>query len=161
MSALIFAELKMRHISTEYTPEYAKQLVWQEKFEDLNNQYHVSLTQYKMLKCIDGKVDYIITDSPLFLGLFYNRDFENNTSDIIKTECMILDKLKEFNNKYIFLERNETYPFETQGRVHNEQESKRIDAELKKLLEKHNIKFKVFKSSKDSISNIIDFILEK
>ena len=38
MSALTFSELKMCHYNAELVQEYAKNLVWQEKFDELNNQ---------------------------------------------------------------------------------------------------------------------------
>ena len=73
MAAMTFAELKMRHHSVEYVQEYAKTLVWKELYHELDNQYQVSTEQYNMIKAVDGKVDYIVTDSPLVVGLFYNR----------------------------------------------------------------------------------------
>jgi hypothetical protein len=65
----------------ELVQEYAKQLVWAEKYEELNNQYHVSKTQYDWLKAVDGKVEYIVTDSPLLLGLVYNKIYAGNVSN--------------------------------------------------------------------------------
>jgi hypothetical protein len=159
MSALTFAELKMRHIKTEYVQEYAKSLVWQKLFDELANQYHVSMQQYKMIKSVNGSVDYIICDSGLLIGLFYNRYHKDNVSNIQKTEQMILDKMNEFNNIYIFLERNPEFPFEQEGRLQNEKEAQQIDIGFKDILNEFNLPYKSFISSKDSIPQIIDYIL--
>jgi hypothetical protein len=157
MSALIYSELKMMNITAEYVQEYAKLLVWQERFEELNNQYLVSTKQYKMLKAVDKKVDVICTDSPLLLGLLYNKTYKTNVSNIEKTEAMILTKMEEFNNIYIFLERMD-YPYETQGRVHNEIEARIIDKQLKELLENLGIEHLTVKSQKNSIQEIMSYV---
>lgn len=158
MAALIFSELKMRHYKAEYVQEYAKQLVWQGRLDDLANQYNVSLEQYKMIKSVDGKVEYICLDSPLLLGLYYNRYHEDNVCDIIKTENMIRSKMDEFDNIYIFLERNEEFPYETEGRIHTEEQSKVIANELMELLDELGIKYKSFKSHRENVGDILDYI---
>ncbi|WP_149029075.1 hypothetical protein [Campylobacter fetus] len=72
LAAKIFAELKMNYDgSVEYVQEYAKSLVWQGKEHLLSNQPLVTNGQKNMLMPLVGKVDVIVTDSPLELGLFY------------------------------------------------------------------------------------------
>jgi hypothetical protein len=161
MAALIFSELKMRHYKAEYVQEYAKTLVWQDRLDDLANQYNVSFEQYRMIKSVNGKVNYICLDSPLLLGLFYNRDHPENVCNVEKTEAMILSKMSEFDNIYIFLERNEEFPYETEGRIHNEEQSKVIAGQLLDLLDEFGIEYKSFKSDKKNVSAILDYILSK
>ena len=160
ISALTFAELKSRHYKAEYVQEYAKMLVYKKDFETLNNQYFVSTQQYKMFKAVDGQVDYICADSPLLIGLFYNRDHPTNVSDVQKTEQMIIQKMNEFENIYIYLERNNKYPFETQGRIHNEEQSCIIDTKMKKLLDEFELNYLSIISDKESIPQIVDYILQ-
>lgn len=164
MSALTYAEMKSLHLSVEMVQEYAKMLVYMENFEMLNCQYMVSMEQYKRLKALKGKVDYVCCDSPMLVGLFYNRHYETNVCNVEKTEEMIVSKMKELepnnkNRRYIFLERNEEYPFEQEGRVHGEEESKRIDQQFKLLLEEFGIEYLSVKSDKASIPVIIDYIV--
>jgi nicotinamide riboside kinase len=158
MSALIFAELKHMHKTAELVQEYAKTLVWQERFEELDNQYQVSMEQYKMLKAVDGKVEYAVMDSPLIVGLFYNRTYETNVCNVEKTEAMILSKMAEFENIYIYLERNEEFPYEKQGRVHNEEQSRQIEKQMVEMLEELKIQYIKVKSSKKSIPIIMEYI---
>lgn len=159
MAALTFAELKSMHFKTEYVQEYAKMLVYKKDFDTLDNQYLVSSEQYKMLKAVDGQVEYICSDSPLIIGLFYNRDYITNVCNVQKTEAMILSKINEFDNIYIYLERNKEYPFEKEGRVHDENQSIVIDRKLKELLDEFNIKYLSIISDKKSLPEIINYIL--
>lgn len=157
MSALTFAELKGEHMKCELVQEYAKNLVWQGKLDELNNQYHVTTQQYKMLKSMDGKVDIICTDSPLLLGLYYNKANKFNVSNIEKTEEMILSKMQEFENIYIFLERMD-YPYEAFGRLQTESESIEVDRELLKLMDEIGLKYLIVPSSKEKIGEILRYV---
>lgn len=85
MSALTFVELKMMHLNAELVQEYAKQLVWENRLDELDNQFQVTKTQYNMIKALQDKVDYIVCDSPLIVGLFYNFYSETNVSNVEKT----------------------------------------------------------------------------
>jgi hypothetical protein len=90
-TSALFIELKLRGYSAEIVPEFAKKLVWEEEFELLNNQYYVSNQQYKLLKAVNGKIPFIITDGSLLHGIVYNKINTENTSNIEKTEKAILN----------------------------------------------------------------------
>ena len=147
IAALLFAELKMMHKRAEYVQEYAKTLVWQNRLDELANQYNVTTEQYKMIKSVNGKVEYICLDSPLLLGIYYNRYHPDNVSNVEKTEKMILEKMKEFDNIYIFIERNKEFPYEIEGRIHNEKESDDISIKLIEILKEFKLPYKSFRSS--------------
>ena len=76
LSAYIFAKLKMLGVNCELVTEFAKDKVWEKNNEALSNQIYIFAKQYyRISRCAD-KVDVIITDSPLFLSPFYNKDPE-------------------------------------------------------------------------------------
>lgn len=157
-SAIIFAELKMMHKTAELVPEHAKWLIYKGEEDKLADQYIVSTEQYNMMKVLDNKVEYILADSGLVTGLYYNSSYNKNHSNIEKTKEMIQSKMKEFTNIYIFLERGE-YPFEESGRIHTEQESIQIDIQLRALLDENNIEYLSVKSCKTSIPRMLEYIL--
>lgn len=158
-AAEIFAELKKRKTNIEFVQEYAKHLVWTEKFEILNNQYQVSYEQFTIFKSLQGKVDFIITDGCLLHGLIYNITNPDNTSNIEKTHKNILKWYSEFTNINIFLKRDDNIPYEVEGRLENRNEARKIDDLLKLELEEQNIKHTDIQVSKINISDICDFIL--
>ncbi len=161
LSAIIFAELKLKQYVSEFAQEYAKQLVWMKDFETLNNQHYVTRHQYKLLKQMDGIVDFIVTDGPLIHGIYYNLHNKDNTSNRDKTHEMILNCHNEFKNINIFLTRGE-HEYETQGRIQTESESREIDVILKHLLKANNIDFVEFpaNSHRDNINKILEYIIE-
>jgi hypothetical protein len=158
MAALTFVKLKTDHNSSELIQEYAKQLVWSEKFEELANQWYVTKKQYDMIKAVYGKVDYLVTDSPLLVGLHYNRYHTDNVCNVEKTESMILSKMDEFNNIYIFLKRNKNNPYEKIGRIHDENQSIEIEKNLKGLLDEFNLKYLEIESDVNNIDKIMEYV---
>lgn len=154
MTSLTFAKLKMMGLNVEIVPEYAKQLVWTEEFDLLNNQYHVSYYQHKLLKALNNKTDLIVTDGCLLHGLVYNMINPDNTSNKDKTEKAILDWFNESNNINIYLERNPIISYQTEGRIQSETEAIHIDNLLKFQLFNNKIEFKSFISSEDSMMDI-------
>ena len=60
-------------INTEYVSEYAKELVWEGKYDVLENQEHLFAEQAKRLERLRGKVEVIVTDSPILMSHIYGR----------------------------------------------------------------------------------------
>ena len=65
------AALKKAGYNVEYVSEYAKELVLEKRFDELQNQQSVTDEQYHRLDRLRGSVDMIVTDSPVLLGLIY------------------------------------------------------------------------------------------
>lgn len=160
ISSLVYGELKCKRYIAEYVQEYAKKLVWLKKWDKLYNQYLVSSKQYSLIKTLSqvDSIKYIVVDGSLLLGVYYNIHYEKNVSNIEKTERMILDRMKEFKNIYIFLERNPDIPFEEQGRIQTYSECVNIDLKLLNILKEQKFEYKSFKSCKESVSEIIEYI---
>lgn len=155
----LFVYMKKLHIDVEYITEFAKDLVWKKEMEQLNNQYYVCEKQYAILKSVYGQVDYIICDSPLFMGLFYNYYNQDNVSDTLKTAQVVLDRMEEFdNNIYIFIKRNKQLPYMQAGRVHSEDQSSDIEDKLLHLLKCCDIDYTPTVTG-NSVENLIDSIL--
>jgi hypothetical protein len=71
---------------------------------------------------------------------------------------MILGKIKEFDNIYIFIERNKEFPYEIEGRIHNEKESDDISIKLKEILKEFGLPYKSFCSDKSNIQEMLQYI---
>lgn len=122
----VFSELKWRGYNVELALEYAKDLVWNEDFKALHNQIRIFGEQYQRQKRLVGKVDLIITDSPLILGLIYGKD----ESSIFHQ--LVIEKFEEFDNRNVLLIRKK--PYQQAGRVQTEEAAKTIDDEIAGLL---------------------------
>jgi len=157
-AALLFARLKILGKSAEYIQEVAKTLVWTKQFDAINNQHALSNKQYKILKMINGNVDYIITDGPLLNGLYYNQHNPDNVCDIAKTEKFIMQWYNEFENINLYLIRGD-FTYEQAGRMQTEKEALEIERTLQMILDNKSIPYKEFTTDIANIDNMIKYIL--
>lgn len=143
----IFYNLKKNNIDCEMALEFAKDKVWEESYRTLDDQIYVFGKQYHRLWKLLGKVDVIITDSPLILSAIYNKE----QSDYF--ENFIIEQFKKFNNKVYFIERNPSQ-YQENGRMQNLEEAIEIDEKILDILKRNNISFMSIVNEK-----AVDFIL--
>lgn len=152
----IASNLKKNKIVTEYVPEYAKELVWDQKYDILDgslvHQHHIFETQNHRVERLLGKVDVIVTDATLLNSLVYGK---NNPPEFEKE---VSENFSRFHNYNLFVRRGEY--FEKEGRVHTLEESIAIDREIIGILNSHNIPFRFFShhSVDDVLMEIINMV---
>jgi tRNA uridine 5-carbamoylmethylation protein Kti12 len=140
VAAGLILQLNLQEKSVEHLADYAKHLVWQKDFETLKNQYYVAQKQYKVLRVIDGEVQFMVVEGSLPQLLYYNRNFKENICDIAKTETQIKNWYHEFENINIFVERDSS-PYIKGPRIQDEEEAKEIDQTMINILKRNNIPF--------------------
>lgn len=131
--------------------EYAKDKIWENSLDVLDDQIYVFGKQLHRLNCLKSKVDVIITDSPILLSIIYNKEPSNYLDDLI------VEQFRKFNNLNYYLVRDES--FNQTGRVHNLEESVEKDNQIKIMLNKYNISYTtVYKNN--SVDVIIDDVMK-
>lgn len=150
-AAYVYSQLKMAGVEAEYVSEYAKDKVWEENsevFKPDNQAYLFGKQFYKMSIC-KNKVEVIVTDSPLFLNILYNKsevlgDSFNHT---------VLNCFNSFDNRSYFLTRD--FAYENIGRINDEEQSKGLRSKLYGLLKENKVDFEMLKSSCDNYDRIV------
>lgn len=154
---LICFVLKILQFKVELVQEFAKTLVWAEDFETLNNQHFVSQRQYRRMRDIDGKVDFVVTDGCILHGLYYNRYNEYNLSNVSKTEQAIINWYQQFQNINIFLKRG-NFPYEQAGRIQSHDEALEIDHMLLKIMDEYQLPYLICQSDQSNLKIILSYI---
>lgn len=152
-AAFIFSQLKMRRINCELITEYAKDKTWEKDMEALSCQEYIFGKQsFRMKRCRD-KVDVIITNSPLPLGIFYN------TNPVLGEhyENLVLDVFNTYENMNYALVRDK--PYNPIGRNQTEAESDEIGDKIQFFLEDHNISYTLGLGSVEFYNFIITDVL--
>lgn len=136
-SAGLFYYLKQKGILCELITEYAKDRTWLNDSETLACQPYVSAKQLWRMERVNGKVDVMITDSPLLLGMVYAGKWESpNFSNII------LEWFNGFENLNVLLKRDlEVHPYREVGRTQSLEEAVAIDDSIKSLLDSNKIEY--------------------
>ncbi|WP_300924591.1 AAA family ATPase [uncultured Clostridium sp.] len=160
LAALIFSKLKMQNVSCEIVTEFAKDLVWNESLNGLNNQLYVLSEQFYRIWRLQNKVDVVITDSPVLLSIYYNKkQKEENKITEELFDNLVMECYNKFDNINYFLKRSHKY--QTQGRKHSEQESIQIEKDMLKLYNDFNIKYTETHCSEAMADMIVDNIKKK
>ena len=161
-SSGLFTEMKKHHMDVELTFEFPKIVAWEENFSAIKDQFYITANQHRNISRWSGKVDYIMVDSPIILGLVYKERY-NDTPEYPATfydetyDTFILSLFKKYDSLNIFLNRNdETY--DQNGRFQDLNESKKIDEEIKHKLVSNNIDFIEFNVNQETSSDIFNYI---
>lgn len=155
-SCLEVAEkLKKQGFITEYVQEYAKELVYDNNFIMLDGHYEHQFAilneQMKRINRLYGKVDFIVTDSPILLNNTYLNEDKN--TEVYSAYSDSVNKLYGLYNNFNYFVERDTSVFEKEGRIHNLEQSIAIDNELKNMLHNNQIDFDVYTHA--TIDNIV------
>lgn len=110
-AALVFGRLKQMGANVELVTEFAKDLVWEDR-RTIECQPYIFGKQLWRTQRLEGKVDAVVTDSPLLLSAVYGSVLGEHWIEFVR------EQMAQFDNTNIFLVRdNEAHPFSTNGRT--------------------------------------------
>lgn len=134
--------MKQRYVEVELIDEYAKRLILAGSQHMLADQLSVLAEQNSRIFYANSphnKIQYVITDSPLFLSAFYTpSDYPDSFTPFV------FDMFSRYDNVNIFLERN--HPYNQAGRLQTEAESDADSQRMKDMLTERGIAFTTMKA---------------
>lgn len=149
IASSIFSLLKLHGVNTELVTEYAKDIAWEERKSMFENQYYIWGKQYNKMWRLKGKVDIIVTDSPLPISLVHSLDFP---------ECFhktIIKSFNEFENiNYLIVGNN--VPYRKEGRKETEEEAIKLRELIRLKLHKYKIVYEEIQNNISSINIIVN-----
>lgn len=154
LAAAIFSEFKIRGLSTELVHEYIKKWVWEGRTPRLFDQLYILGQQSKAESLLYGKVDFLITDSPLLIIPFYEKLLVKK--EIVKPSVInFINHAQENGVEYynFWLARPEAY--DQAGRYQSKEESEEVDVKMKEFLTDAGIKLIELPANHDERVRII------
>ena len=132
-AAYVFSQLKAAGINAELVTEFAKDKVWEETKAVFENQAYIFGKQYFRISRVQGKVDVVITDSPILLSPFYAND------PVLGEEFdqLVTKVAKSYDSLNVFI--NRTKPYNGAGRFQTEAESDVLSRDLHEFLVAHDV----------------------
>lgn len=155
MSA-VFAELKSMDVDCELVTEFAKDLVWDERTEDMKDEIYIFAKQNHRIFRVAGKVDVIVTDRPLILTVLYNNRYGGKN---IALNNLVLQEFNKYNNLNFLLDRTKKY--NPVGRVQTEAESDDIAISIKAILNANDLKYIEMPGDMKYVNEIVNIIMSK
>jgi predicted GTPase len=156
LAALVFGLLKLKNCNTELIREYAKDLVWagqDMKTAGVDVELDIFVNQHKREKLVKGKVDYMVTDSPLLLNAFYSHnEYAKKVAEASLGE----------NDFHFWLTKAADH-HENSGRSHALEESLIVDRQMRKFLTEECgiVLIEVTAPVEKRAEWIVDYILSK
>jgi nicotinamide riboside kinase len=135
-----FALLKRKHCNCEKVEEFAKELVWDERYKTLENQIYIFGNQHHMLHRLKGKVDVVLTDGALFTSIIYTTVYKPSDKSTDAFKSLVYQEFIKYNNINVFIERETTY--QKIGRYQDEKQAKDVDKQIIRCLEEFAVPYK-------------------
>lgn len=153
-AAKAFSMLKEKNVNCELVTEFAKQLTWSERFNELACQPYVFGKQLKNLSVLIDKVDVIITDSPILLSVIYTTDKWPKSF-----KQSVVEIFKNFDNINYKLTREKDY--NPKGRNQSLEEAIEIDKEIFYMLSDYSIDYVLLEGNNFAAQYIVDRYMEE
>jgi ABC-type cobalamin/Fe3+-siderophores transport system ATPase subunit len=141
LAASIFATLKGRRASVELVNEYVKKWAWQGRQIRPTDQIYILGKQASSEASLYGKVDYIVTDSPVLLaGAYALRNPEWNCGYVSEAALAYVNShSNEVNHVNLFIKRAK--PYDNRGRYEDEDQARAMDQFIRDYLSQNLIPF--------------------
>lgn len=150
--AKLFSMMKEFGDVVEETTEYAKDLTWDVNNAVLADQLYVLAKQNRKLERLKGKVEWVITDSPLLLSINYAR------ADYLPQnfKALVFELFGKYSNRNYLLTRHKKYS--TVGRNQTLVEATQIDNDIKSMLMVNQIEVLTVRGDTDAAQVIFNHI---
>lgn len=146
-----FHKMKLMGKNVELVTEFAKDLTWDERKMELDDQLFVLAHQHHRLWRLREKVDYVVTDSPLLLNLLYVKS--RHLPDSFNS--FVADVWNSYTNINYVIKRVKAYtPI---GRNQTECEARHIDTEVDRLLDTMNIECMEVNGDESAVDIILNW----
>lgn len=160
-AALVFGELKNRGQVTELVREFVKEWAWSGKKVGPFGQSIIYGQQLERESSMYGKVEFVVTDSPLLLCPVYQKHYNGHES--IK-HCVFKDlelaKGEGVVHMNFLLKRQK--PFDPRGRFEDEKTARLIDRKVEAFLTYHGIDYiSVDCEDQDRVKFIADAVMSE
>lgn len=148
----LFYKLKINGHNAEMLSEYVKHSVYEGRMDRLiERQEYILAKQHWGMAMIgrSDQVEYLVTDSPILLSCIYLKENAVGREHIFN---LALDLYREYDNLNFFIRRGDS--FQTEGRIHDKEQSVEIDNKIIKLFDDYDIPYSIVTSSRD-IDNVL------
>jgi len=133
LAADLFSEMKKHGMQVEMVREWVKLWAWEGRKMTYADQMVVFGHQVQEETALYGKVDVIITDSPLILSGFYE-SANHKSHYLVPAAKKVMDLAQQNDVTYwnLFIKRN--FPYEAQGRFQTEKEANKMERQMEQFL---------------------------
>jgi len=156
IAAGLYHQLKTKNLNVEYVNEYAKDLIYENRLERLNDYLYVLAEQHHRLLKLSNSVEYAICDGSFLLGYIHCKKSGLYNHKLLKK--LVLDMFNKYENFNYLIPREAKY-YSRLGRKESLEEAIKLDEKLLKLFSSKQIAFETV-SYNQAIPSILQDILQ-
>ena len=150
-AAGVFHMLKMHGVDAELVTEFPKDLTWENRDYTLGNQVYVFGKQHHRHWRLDGRVDVVVTDSPILLSMVY--------SDDERLHKMALHEFARMGTTHINYLLRRFKKYNPNGRNQTLAQAREKDAQIQACLETNSVPFSTVRGDHDAVNKIVRAVL--
>jgi len=147
VAAGVFYNLKLKGVNCELVTEFAKDLVWARRYDCMKSQELIFGEQLNRIQKLDGKVEVIVTDSPILLSSVYGL----GCSEAFRAN--VVETFFKYANKNYFITR--VKPYVGIGRRQSEQSAREMDEKILKLLLDNGVSYGVIPGDEVGVAEVV------
>lgn len=151
-AAYLYYLLKSQGENAELVREYVKDWAWEKRHIGTYDQIYFLGKQVRRESMLYGKVDWVVTDSPVMIGTYYAQVYSPlSVSEGARTSTLAFYRQAAedgHRHVHVFLKRTKDYV--AAGRYQTEDEAKRVDIDMRRLLTE--LKFPIVECETDEAS---------
>ena len=126
-AAGLFERLKLAGHSAELVTEYVKAWAWRgEKIGEFDDLY-ITAKQLRRESALYGKVDYIVTDSPIGLGAVYETKYRPASELMRNVSRALRDRQLAAGIRVLDFSLERTKPYVAEGRYESAEQALHVD----------------------------------
>ena len=154
-AAGVFYKLKKRGFSCELVSEYIKEKLWEEHNDIVDDQIYIFAKQRHRLTALNGKVNFVITDAPLFMQIAYKTD------DLSFTYTdLVIEEFNKLNNINFYINMPTNWQFKKEGRLGDEERTFKFHNEIHENL--HDLRVPFTAVNRDvAVAKIVEKIINE
>jgi tRNA uridine 5-carbamoylmethylation protein Kti12 len=147
----LFYEMKKLGMNVELVQEYAKDVVYEKRYNLLDDQLYILAKQSRRIARLEAHgIEWVVSDSPVALGLVYLKD--GVFSEAFPN--LVIEVFSHYTNFNYLLQRH--FKYNPIGRNQSDvEEAKIFDEKVKTLLTKYQLPFEVILGGESAVDKIM------
>jgi AAA domain len=156
-AAGLFYAMKKEQLNVELVTEYAKDAVWERRHNLFDDQIYIFAKQQRRIARLKGHgIDWVITDSPIPLGIIYTNLADYGPS----FPNLVMEVFNQYENFNFLLNRN--FVYNPVGRNQKDEgEAKLFDQKVTNLLDAWQVPFNVITAGETAVDIIMKDVVHK
>lgn len=159
-AAYAYYLLKAAGLNVELVREFVKNWAYEKRDIGTYDQIYFLGRQVRRESMLYGKVDWIVTDSPILMNAFYSKIYcSPNLADGIKEAIMAYYRqANEDGHKHYHVMLKRSKPYVNDGRYQTEEQAKEIDKGVRDMLGELEIPLLESETNEKDLSELLDQI---